>query len=164
MKRMIAALVVALMLIGCLTACSEKKQPRGGEMPEVPNMKVSCGLKSVEALRGGFSWKYEKEEIREDAPNALLRKDETPCLKVAGGKEVKLEFDIEPLEVMVTSFSTDAWGDSTIEGTERFLSGTTFTLEKEDAIYVIWARWQGNDSEGGTLSGNIYYSFYTDVN
>ena len=83
--------------------------------------------------------------------------------EVSAGKEVKLKFDVEPLEVRVTYWSTDAWEDFSVEGGEILLYENSFTVGEEDTIYEIWARWQGNDSEGGTLSGNVYYSFYTDV-
>lgn len=163
MKRTVAWLMVILALVGCLTGCNKKKEFPGGEMPEIPGLKVSCGLKSVDALRGQYVWRYENEELRDDSVPTQFRKDEMPCLEVSAGKEVKLKFDVEPLEVRVTYWSTDAWEDFSAEGGEIVLYENSFTVGEEDTIYEIWARWQGNDSEGGTLSGNVYYSFYTDV-
>ena len=164
MKRIVAGLVMVVLLIGCLTGCNGKKQQRGGEMPEIPNLEVSCGLKSVDALRGMYIWRYEDEELRDNSLPTQSRQDEMPCLEVSGSKRVTLKFDMEPLDVFVNRWSTDAWDDLSVEPIEVELQGLTFMLADEDSIYEVWARWQGNDSEGGTLSGNVYYSFYTSGN
>lgn len=164
MKRMIAGLVIVLMLIGCLAGCNDKKQPRGGEMPEIPDLKVICGDESIDALRGEYQWKYEQEEIQEDADLTLNRREETPCLKVSSdNREVSLQFYMDPLEVFVYCWDTDSWGGEYADYVEIPVDGTTFTLLEVDCVYEIMARWQGDDEEGGTLSGIVYYSFYTEM-
>ena len=164
MKRIIALLVIMAALLGSLIGCNKKEESRGGKMPEIPDLTVVCGNESITALRGEYDWKYEEEQIQEYADLALNRREETPCLKVSSdNREVSLQFYIEPLEVFVYCWDTDSWGGEYADYVEIKVDGTTFTLLETDCVYEIMARWQGDDEEGGTLSGIVYYSFYTDM-
>ena len=162
MKRVVSLLVVMVALLGCLTGCHKKKEVRGGEMPEIPDLKVICGDESVDALRGSVVWRYEDDEIRDTKPEFWQRQDETPCLKLSDTKKVNLQFDMEPLEVFVQCWSVEYWGTLADEVIDVEVRGTTFELLDGEYVYEVSARWQGNDEEGGTLSGFVYYSFCTE--
>jgi hypothetical protein len=132
-------------------------------------MTVVLGDQRITALRGPVNWEHRltKKEwyrltIEEDLP--MLRKDETPCLEYSesdGNVTVTLEFDIQPIDMSVSYYSIDAWGDRWAEYYEMDADRTNFSFElmEDEGIYEVWVRWYTNDETN--LAGDAHYSFYT---
>lgn len=145
-----------------------------------PDLTVLCGADSVQALEGGFSWRFRTGDGTEtcltaDALHPLQAREETPTLSILPSAQsardplaASLSFAVAPDEVTVCCWSGDCWDNPAAESealpvtrwepedSPFYAPVFTLTLKDEPCIYAVTATWSRCEPYGGTAC----YSFY----
>lgn len=147
-------------------------------LKEPPALTVVCGEnKSVETLRGTYSWTYQNDDgtemgINADSMHPLTAKKYMPYFKNLVSSRATLLWTTAPDEVSVRCWSEECWGQfdsesedipvevfetETLDGS--YSRGFTIELKGGSYIYEVIAKWNSFEEFNGTAC----YSFYTDV-
>jgi len=146
MKKYICTLMILLMSVMCLSACSGStgntctdvssagsepgvmdpdcaEQPAGVLTDEPPVLTVVCGDSSLNALSGNYEWEsYDGGELGSAViacgAHPLQCRDITPVLNVPGGSTVSLTFGDAPLpgRLNVTCYDAADWDNMDAQG------------------------------------------------
>ncbi|MCR5683688.1 MAG: copper amine oxidase N-terminal domain-containing protein [Clostridiales bacterium] len=147
-------------------------------LKEPPALTVVCGEnKSIRALKGTYSWKYQKEDgteigINADSMHPLTAKKYMQYLENLDSSRASLLWTTAPDDVSVRCWSEECWGqfDAKSENipvevfeTEAldgsYSRGFMIELKGGSCIYEVIAKWDSFEKYNGTAS----YSFYTDM-
>ncbi len=134
---------------------TEPAAPEDEPLKAPPVLTVTCGESSIEALKGGFSWRKGNEAVIADSAHPLQCRELMPSL--SGSGSALLEFAVAPDEVSVRRWSADCWGKPESESEEVPVTELSLELAEGEYIYEVTAEWSRFDDFGGTAS----YSFYT---
>ena len=134
----------------------EPAEPEVEPLKAPPELTVTCGESSIEALKGGFSWlQGSNYAVIADSAHPLQCFELMPYL--SGSGSAQLEFGVEPDELSVRRWGADCWGEPASESEDVPVSDLSIELAEGEYIYEVTAEWSRFEDFGGTAS----YSFYT---
>lgn len=189
MKKLLLMILVLLICAGCtrvgVESCPAAEEPGvenvispKEETPEVweraPKLRVTDGVKEVQAIQCTTSWHYEKPDgtgtgIEACGSGPLGSKEYMEPLVTESGR-AWLNFELSPDSVSVQCWNAKHFGSYDVEG-ERVnvevlvaddADGTStksfsIPLKKGSWVYEVTAKW-----ERSKYGGTVYFGFYTE--
>jgi len=132
---------------------------------EPPALTVTCGMETIKALSGNYSWEnYMGGEIGSAViacgAHPLQCRDITPVIVLGEERTASLTFGDapQPDKLEIICYSTDDWDNMDARGKLKDIMASVppeIRLDK-GSIYVVNAEWTAADGYGG----KVEYSFY----
>jgi len=171
----IIMMVLILTLPGCAQGDNGVLSENGAESgqpvsagilgDEPPALTVTCGVETIKALSGNYSWEnYKGGEIGSAViacgAHPLQCRDITPVISLGEERTASLTFGDapQPDKLEIICYSTDDWDNMDARGKLKDIMNTNPPEIKlgKGTIYVVNAEWSPENGYGG----NAEYSFY----